>query len=334
MRGGASFLRCASASASTPARGGSTTIRSGVSCQRDRNASAVMLREAGDAPPLSFRLVSRSFAAARFDSTPITRSNCRVSGDGEKVRRPQTNPSASVPACLGDHRLTSGSTMKSVDLKKRKMPHAELRATHRVRQITRARRGEIYRRGDPESKSIPHSARLRATRRQSIPRSRSGARRKDSAAVFRRWNRRRPRFHRWPKGLCLRETICAQPRKRFRKTRRKNRAFGHGAEPGAAHFEISDARALRQRPPGWGRNFPLRPIAVAERRRGVRADRAGPLNASDAPQRLAQNFRFIANLRVVRNVLVLAASAASKVRARGRLRALARVLRRFPGARG
>ena len=50
----------------------------------------------------------------------------------------------------------------------------------------------------------------------------------------------------------------------------------------------------------------------------MRLDRARPLDAPDAPERLAQNFRFIANLRFVRHVLVLAAAAAPKVRARRR----------------
>ena len=59
MRAGRSFFRCASASVSTPARGGSTTTRSGVSRQRERNPSAVVLREEGDAPPLIRRARSR-----------------------------------------------------------------------------------------------------------------------------------------------------------------------------------------------------------------------------------------------------------------------------------
>ena len=52
----------------------------------------------------------------------------------------------------------------------------------------------------------------------------------------------------------------------------------------------------------------------------MRLDGTRPLNAADAPKRLAQNFRFIANLRLVRHVLVLAAAAAPKVRARGAMR--------------
>ena len=50
----------------------------------------------------------------------------------------------------------------------------------------------------------------------------------------------------------------------------------------------------------------------------MRLDGPCPLDAPDAPQRLAEDFRFIADLRLIRHVLVLAAAAASKVRAGSR----------------
>ena len=65
----------------------------------------------------------------------------------------------------------------------------------------------------------------------------------------------------------------------------------------------------------------------------MRLDRAGPLDAADAAERLAQNFRFIANLRFVRDVLVLAASAAPKIAGRGPQCAPARVPRLVPDVR-
>src|SRR5580692_3992964 len=50
----------------------------------------------------------------------------------------------------------------------------------------------------------------------------------------------------------------------------------------------------------------------------MRLNRTSPLDASDAPKRLAEDFRFIADLRLVRHVLVLAASAPPEVRAGSR----------------
>ena len=43
-----------------------------------------------------------------------------------------------------------------------------------------------------------------------------------------------------------------------------------------------------------------------------------PLDTADASERFAEDFRLIAELRLIRHVLVLAAAAASKVRARSR----------------
>ena len=75
----------------------------------------------------------------------------------------------------------------------------------------------------------------------------------------------------------------------------------------------SPARAGRIRS-----KFPLRSIAISKRRRRVRLNGACPLDAPDPSERLAKNIRLVAKLRFVRHVLVLAASAASKMRTRGR----------------
>jgi hypothetical protein len=48
----------------------------------------------------------------------------------------------------------------------------------------------------------------------------------------------------------------------------------------------------------------------------LRLDGARPLDAPDASERLAKNFRLVPELRFVRHVLILAAAAASKVGAR------------------
>ena len=41
----------------------------------------------------------------------------------------------------------------------------------------------------------------------------------------------------------------------------------------------------------------------------MRRNLARPIDAAEPPQRLAQNFRFVFELRLIRNVLVIAAAA-------------------------
>ena len=47
----------------------------------------------------------------------------------------------------------------------------------------------------------------------------------------------------------------------------------------------------------------------------MNSDFAGPFNAADAPKRLAQDFRFVFELRFVGNVLIIAAAADAEMRA-------------------
>src|ERR1700730_1480743 len=109
----------------------------------------------------------------------------------------------------------------------------------------------------------------------------------------------------------------AKLRERFGEPGRKNRALVHGAQTRTPGFKVSDSG--RRRSAVLDRsNLPLRAIGITERRRSVRFDRPLPAYTPDPAKRLAQDVGFVANLRVIRNMLILAATATPKVRAWGR----------------
>src|SRR5262249_13147273 len=105
----------------------------------------------------------------------------------------------------------------------------------------------------------------------------------------------------------------AEKRQCFGEARGKNGALVDGDEARASRLEIADAEAG-----GFAlftAGLPLRAIAVLEGRRGARFNGTFPTDAADTAQRLTQDFGFVAKLRRVRHVLILAATATSEMRA-------------------
>ena len=114
----------------------------------------------------------------------------------------------------------------------------------------------------------------------------------------------------------------AQREQRLEQERRKNRAIAYRTERGGICAEVADAelvklggRCLVRRRIFERADFPLRAIAIAPGLGCVNRDLAGPFDAADAAKRLAQDFSFVFELRLVRNVLIVAAAADSEMRA-------------------
>src|SRR5208283_2888783 len=101
----------------------------------------------------------------------------------------------------------------------------------------------------------------------------------------------------------------------FCKPRRKNRAFIHSAQARASGFEVTDSGRGGA---GSGSNLPLRAISVTVGWRSMRGNRPVPPHVANATESFAQDFGFVAELRFVRDVLVLAAAATPEIRAGGR----------------
>jgi len=106
----------------------------------------------------------------------------------------------------------------------------------------------------------------------------------------------------------------AKREKSLQQQRRQNRAILYRTERRGIRAKVSDAHPAHAIYAERA-DFPLRAIAVGPWRRGVRRNFAGPFDATNSPQRLAKDFGFEFELRVVWDVLIIAAATNTEMRA-------------------
>src|SRR5260370_11275836 len=190
------------------------------------------------------------------------------------------------------------------------MPHAVLRPSRRVAQVTGAKEFKFV------GAAVLHQDGL--SKRQGL-RQRRGDR---------RWRMLQPLSCEIEKDLgivgvgeslnfvdgrerAVRGNQGAKRGQRFLKPRREDRALLYIAKPGAGRFKVANPRR-----PGCAvarcADLPLRPIPVSERRRAVGLNWSIPLHAANAAERLAQYLSLVAELSFIRHVLVMAAAATPK----------------------
>ena len=138
------------------------------------------------------------------------------------------------------------------------------------------------------------------------------------------------------KNFDLAQALAAflpRPRRRagracLQKQRRKDGALINSAERGGIRSKVPEGQLFGFASGGTAvllgivqaTNLPLRAVAIAPGRRGVRGDVARPVDAAEAAQSFAENVGFVAQLGLVRNVLVVAAAADAEMRAGRRRR--------------
>ena len=134
MTAGSSLSRRCNAGAGTPARGGSSSTKSGVSLHRARKASTSLFRAAGEAAPLACRFTSRSRAVASLDSTATRRSKRCASGT-EKQSDPGEKVQRQSPARVCHREIDQLGKQGAIHLKEGQVPHTIAMRADAVREI-------------------------------------------------------------------------------------------------------------------------------------------------------------------------------------------------------
>src|SRR6267378_7572908 len=249
----------------------------------------------------------------RFDANHAVETfGERHSKKADSREQVQRQPSAAVP----NHGLNQLINQKPVDLKKRKMTDAKIGPGSHIRQVAWSEQFKLI------GAAILHQNRFDT--RQGCAQARSN----------RFWRIGQPfggeiqqnllvrRVHEGLNFINREKSFAgsyqhAQFCECFGEPRREYRAFVYGAQASASSLKISDPGRRRSAILGSS-NLPLCTIAIAEGRRSVRSDRAVPLHAANPAEGFAKDFCLVAQLRVIRNMLVMAAAATPVMRARSR----------------